>query len=78
MRFNFEWDQNKANTNLQKHGVSFDEAVTVFTDPLTITITDATHSDTEARFIDLGLSSTQRLLVVVYTECNETIRIKNI
>lgn len=57
MRFNFEWDQNKANTNLQKHGVSFDEAVTVFTDPLAITITDATHSDTEARFIDLGLSS---------------------
>ncbi len=52
----FEWDANKAESNLAKHGVSFGEAATVFGDPLSITIPDPAHSQTEARFIILGRS----------------------
>jgi len=50
----FEWDANKAKSNLAKHGVSFEEAATVFGDPLSMTIPDPAHSQTEARFIILG------------------------
>ncbi len=71
----FEWDESKALLNEQKHGVSFDEAATVFADPLSLTIVDETHSDEEDRFVDIGESSSGRLLVVVYTERDETIRI---
>jgi len=53
----FEWDANKAASNLAKHGVSFEEAATVFGDPRSITIPDPAHSQTEARFIILGRSS---------------------
>jgi uncharacterized DUF497 family protein len=73
----FEWDESKALMNEQKHGVSFDEAVTVFEDPLSLTIVDEAHSEEEDRFIDIGESSSGRLLVVVYTERDETIRIIN-
>jgi uncharacterized DUF497 family protein len=71
----FEWDEGKASANLQKHGVSFEEAQTVFGDPRSITIFDAEHSTDEDRFIDLGLSAEGRLLAVVYTERGERIRI---
>jgi uncharacterized protein len=64
----FEWDEAKANENLKKHKVSFDEARTVFGDPLSITIPDTEHSTGEDRYIDLGLSNRGRLLVVVYCE----------
>lgn len=70
----FEWDYEKAKINLTKHGVSFDEAITVFYDPNSITILDSRH-DSETRFIDLGLSSTGRILVVVYTERVKIIRL---
>lgn len=71
----FAWDESKALTNAQKHGVSFEEAATVFADPLSLTIVDETHSDVEDHFIDIGESSGGRLLVVVYTEQDEMIRI---
>ena len=73
--FRFEWDELKAKNNLKKHGVGFDEAKTVFEDPLSLTIPDIEHSVDEARFIDLGYSINNRLLVVIYTERNNVIRI---
>ena len=71
----FEWDEEKAKTNLQKHGVSFEEAETVFDDPLSITIPDPDHSIDEERFIDVGQSSKKRILAVVYTERRKRIRL---
>ena len=55
----FDWDENKAISNEQKHSVSFDEAITVFKDPFSITILDPDHSIDETRFIDLGHSDQQ-------------------
>ncbi|GDY23637.1 hypothetical protein LBMAG56_49840 [Verrucomicrobiota bacterium] len=71
----FEWDARKAQTNLAKHGVGFEEATTVFGDPLSVTIPDLAHSQTEPRFIILGRSHRQRLLVVVHTERRDNIRL---
>jgi uncharacterized DUF497 family protein len=67
----FEWDQAKAESNLEKHSVSFDEAATAFGDPLSLTIPDPDHSDDEERFVLLGESYVGRLLVVVHTERDE-------
>jgi len=64
----FEWDPAKAITNLRKHQVSFDEAKTVFGDPLSLTIVDPTHSFGEIRYLILGRSVDGRLLVVCHTE----------
>jgi hypothetical protein len=75
MALEFEWDENKANANFQKHGISFDKAKTVFDDPNSITISDSKHSSSEDRYIDIGLSSQGQLLVVVYTERGSKIRI---
>ena len=63
----FEWDANKAASNYLKHGVSFTEAIEVFYDPNAVEGYDSAHSDVEARFFILGLSS-RRLLFVVYAE----------
>jgi uncharacterized protein len=71
----FEWDDKKARTNFIKHGVSFEEAVTVFLDPLSITVSDPEHSEEEYRFIDVGLSDKGRLLLIAYTERSSRIRI---
>jgi uncharacterized DUF497 family protein len=71
----YEWDEIKARANLRVHGVDFDESITVFSDPLTITIPDPEHSVDEERYIDLGYSTRGRLLVVVYTERQNLIRI---
>jgi hypothetical protein len=71
----FEWDAKKAKSNLRKHGVSFHEATTALRDPLSRTGRDPDHSDEEDRFITFGLSARGRLLVVGYTERQETIRI---
>lgn len=71
----FEWDRAKAEHNHKKHRVSFDEAVTVFYDPLTATFDDPDHSIGERRFITIGYSSHDRLLVVVHAERGSTIRI---
>ena len=71
----FEWDPDKAAENLKKHGVDFVEASTIFSDPLEVTIPDPAHSEGEARFLSLGLSATDRVLVVAYTEREGRIRI---
>lgn len=67
-RVQFAWDSDKAVANVQKHGVTFAEAQTVFGDPLSLTFPDPDHSVGEARWIDIGRSVQGRLLVVVYTE----------
>jgi len=64
----FEWNEEKAETNLKKHGVSFDEATTVFRDPISVTID-------EQRYVEIGSSEKGQLLVVVYTERGASIRI---
>ena len=75
MRVTVEWDSIKARTNRRKHGVTFEEAATVFNDPLSSTIRDPLHSEAEERFIILGQSIQRRLLVVVHTDREDTIRI---
>ena len=75
MALRFTWDALKAARNARKHGVTFEEALTVFADPLSITIRDPDHSFDEERFILLGLSQRGRLLVVVHTERGEGIRL---
>lgn len=72
---NFEWDKEKAKTNLQKHRLSFDEAMTVFYDQLSATFEDQDHSVDEQRFITVGHSTRGRLLVVSYAERGKVIRI---
>ena len=71
----FEWDSEKAESNLQKHGVSFEEAATVFADSLSRTIADPLHSDDEFRFVTTGFSHLQRQLVVVHTDREDKIRL---
>jgi uncharacterized protein len=71
----FEWDSRKANSNLTKHDVSFEEAATVFGDPFSLTISDRDHSDTEERFVLLERSYRTKLLVVVFTERGENTRV---
>ena len=75
MTLTFEWDEEKAVANLKKHQVSFEEAITVFNDPLSITILSPDHSIDEERYIDIGISSKGQLLVVVYTERGQNIRL---
>lgn len=71
----FEWDEEKAALNLKKHGVSFDEAKTVFDDLFSVELFDPDHSEDEMRFIIVGESKMQRLLVVSYTERENGVRI---
>jgi uncharacterized DUF497 family protein len=71
----FEFDPAKAAANLKKHRVSFDEAATVFDDPLSSTLPDDQHSEDEDRFVTVGMSVKHRLLFVVYTETDSRIRI---
>jgi hypothetical protein len=75
MSLRFSWDPRKAASNLTKHGVSFEEASTVFSDVLSLTIPDPDHSEDEDRWIILGQSHRQRLLAVVHTDDGETVRI---
>ena len=71
----YEWDQRKAQSNLRKHGVSFEEAITVFLDELSLTGSDPDHSGAEDRFIMFGFATTGRLLVVAYTERGDRVRV---
>ena len=71
----FEWDPKKAKTNLEKHGVSFEEASTAFKDLLSLTIDDPLHSSDEERLILIGMSYNIRMLVIVHTESGDNIRI---
>jgi hypothetical protein len=71
----FEWDPAKAKKNVEIHGVSFDEASTAFQDSMSLTIYDPLHSDEEDRFVLIGNSSRNRLLVIIHTERGNAIRI---
>lgn len=73
--YNFEWDSKKAEANRKKHGVSFEEGVTAFGDPLSMNMPDPDHSESEQRFIVIGHSDRFRLLVVCYTEIEKNTRI---
>jgi uncharacterized protein len=73
--FRVEWDPVKAELNRRAHGVSFDEAVTVLEDPLSMTWRDPDHSETESRFLTIGLSSRGRILMVAHTDRGQAIRL---
>lgn len=75
MNLRFEWDARKALTNRMKHGISFEEAMTVFNDPLARIFGDSDHSMTESREIIVGVSQKQRLLLVCFTERRKAVRI---
>ena len=74
-QLSFEFDSDKAASNLKKHGISFREAMTVFDDPLAATFADELHSDEENRSITIGLSSRQRLLFISHLDSPDSIRI---
>ena len=71
----FEWDTDKAARNIERHGVSFPEAATVFDDDFSVAVPDPDHSFEEQRFIIVGASHRKKLLVVAYAERGERIRI---
>ena len=71
----FEWDPQKADGNLRKHGVSFQEGASVLADPFSVTYHDPDHSVSEHRFITLGESRVGRLLMVAHTDRGDSIRI---
>lgn len=71
----FDWNLAKAQSNLQKHKVSFEEAQTVFDDPLRISFLDVEHSVDEDRYITIGLSNRSRVLLIAHTYRHERIRI---
>ena len=75
MGLTFEWDPAKAATNLRKHHVAFEQAATVFKDRLSITVLDPDHSETEERYITVGISKRGQLLLVAHTERQTHIRI---
>ena len=71
----FEWDEKKASRNLQKHNISFEEATTVFDDPLSETFPDPDHSHDEDRFIIIGASESGKILVIAHTDDEKIVRI---
>lgn len=72
---NFEWDTKKALNNERKHSVTFQEAATVFGDPLAVTFDDPEHSEGEYRYLTFGRSQFQRLLSISHTDSTDTVRI---
>ncbi len=75
MELTFEWDEGKAKENLKKHKVSFEEGKTVYNDPFLWTFPDPDHSEVEQRYINIGYSSKERILVVTHTEREANFRI---
>ncbi|MEA5532577.1 BrnT family toxin [Crocosphaera sp. XPORK-15E] len=75
MKLEFEWDEKKAKANQTKHGISFEEASTVFDDPLSINFDDPDHSTGENRYLIIGLSDQGKFLFVSYTDRNNKIRL---
>lgn len=71
----FNWDEKKARANVRKHGVAFEEALSVFFDPFAATIADPDHSEGEHRFVTLGRTVKGRLVVVTHTDKDDVIRI---
>lgn len=77
MNLTFEWDEEKANSNLKKHKISFEEGKTIFDDPFLLTYPDLEHSEIEERYINIGTSAKGRILILIHTERGENIRIIN-
>jgi uncharacterized protein len=76
MDLEFEWDDDKADSNFRKHGISFEEASSLFnSDPRSITLMDSEHSFDEERYIEIGRSQRGRVLFIIYTERRDRIRI---
>ncbi|MBW4647508.1 MAG: BrnT family toxin [Kastovskya adunca ATA6-11-RM4] len=75
MSLEFEWNPDKAALNIEKHDISFQEAATVFNDPLSVTFPDPHHSIGESRYIIIGVSRFDQLLVVAHTDRVEKVRI---
>jgi uncharacterized DUF497 family protein len=75
MKLTFEWDEVKARENLKKHKVDFDEGKTIFNDPFLLTYPDVDSSEAEERYVDIGLSVRDRVLVLIHTERQGKIRI---
>ena len=75
MELTFEWHEAKANENLRKHHISFEQAKTIFNDPFLLTFADDIHSHEEERFINIGRSSKGNILIVIHTEREGAIRI---
>jgi len=75
MKLIFEWDEAKAKKNLKKHGVDFDEGKTIFNDPLLLSFPDIGSSEVEERYVNIGLSVRDRVLVLIHTERQGKIRI---
>ena len=75
MALQFEWDSRKAQVNKRKHGITFEEASTIFGDPLSITIPDPAHSIGEDRLITIGTSADGKVVVVVHIYYNDIVRI---
>lgn len=71
----FEWDRDKGESNIRKHGVSFNEAISVFADPFALTFDDPDHSRYECRYLTFGVSSLHRLIVVSHTARGTAVRI---
>jgi uncharacterized DUF497 family protein len=75
MKLTFEWDEVKARENIRKHKVAFDEGKTIFNDPFLLTFPDVDSSETEERYVNIGLSVRDRVLVLIHTERQGRIRI---
>jgi uncharacterized protein len=75
MKLTFEWDEAKARENFRKHKVPFDEGKTIFNDPFLLTYPDIDSSETEERYINIGLSARDRVLVLIHMERQNKIRI---
>lgn len=75
MKLTFEWDEAKAKLNVSKHNIGFEEGRTIFNDPMLLTYADTEHNEHEKRFINIGLSITGRVLVLIHTERYGRIRI---
>ncbi len=73
--FSFEWDLEKAAENVVKHGVSFEEAMSVFRDPLSVTVAGIAHSEEEERYFTVGMSEHHRLVLVCHTDRGDRIRL---
>jgi uncharacterized DUF497 family protein len=75
MKLTFEWDETKAKTNFKKHKVAFDEGKTIFGDPFLLTFPDIDSADVEERYVNIGVSAKDRILVLTHTERQGKIRI---
>lgn len=78
MRFEFDWDPVKAASNLGKHDVSFDEAMSVFLDPLALSQLDSDGAPTEERWVTMGISRNTRLLLVIHTHAEQSVGVTKI